>query len=42
MKKFLSKTRKQIVKFLFSVGVKPKRLIRMFGISRATVYRYVK
>ena len=40
---FRSKTsRKLISKVMYTFGVKPSKIAKTIGVSRATVYRYVK
>ena len=31
-----------LINVLHTMGVKPKKLVEMFGVSRATIYRHLK
>jgi len=31
-----------LINVLHKVGIKPKKLVEMFGVSRATIYRHLK
>ena len=31
-----------LINVLHGMGVKPNRLVKMFGVSRATIYRHLK
>ncbi len=34
--------RSALINVLHKVGVRPERLVKMFGVSRATIYRHLK
>ena len=31
-----------LINVLHTIGVKPNKLVKMFGVSRATIYRHLK
>ncbi len=31
-----------MINVLYKFGVKPKKLVNMFGVSRATIYRHIR
>lgn len=40
---FRSKTSKKLIsKVMYTFGVKPTKIAKIIGVSRATAYRYVK
>ena len=43
--KFRSKVRparKMLINMLYRLGVKPRKMVNWFGVSRATIYRHIK
>jgi len=34
--------RSVLITMLYKLGVKPRKMVDMFGVSRATIYRHIK
>jgi len=31
-----------LISMLYNIGIKPRRMVNWFGVSRATIYRHIK
>lgn len=38
----VKKVKSFLINLLYNFGIKPNRLVGMFGVSRATIYRHIK